>query len=116
MKDNSENNYNKIFDNIINSNNLQNVYENINKEETMTLKEVVLLQQELASAVANISDMIFCNVHLGFDLEMSFDSLMHNLMASLYKVALDFNEVVVELLGEEDNITLNEDEEDDDDK
>jgi hypothetical protein len=111
MEEDSEEKYKKLFENIIDSNDLEDVYEEIKKERAMTFKEVILLQQELATAVANVADMIYCNVHLDHDLEIAYDSFMHSTMSALYKIALDFNESVVESIFEE--IDLDDDEEED---
>lgn len=113
-EDSEEENYKKIFENIIDSNDLKDVYKDIDKKQKMTLKEVVLLQQELANAVANVSDIIFCNINLDHDLEISLNETLNNIMATFYKIALDFNETVVESVIEEIDFDFDDDESEED--
>lgn len=112
----------KKFDEIVSSDELKKIAEDFQAEIQMGIKELVLVQQSLADAITHVSEILLQRMKDSYDFVFTSDSIFHDLLASLYKISEDFNEIMMEYYGEinEDEIEWDddddEDEEDDDEE
>lgn len=99
MTDNNDKDFEKIFTEMVNSEDLKDIQEDFNAKVKMGIKELVLIQQSLADASSHISEMIL----LAFDGNTMFesDNIYHNLLSSLYKISEDFNECMIEYYSDD---------------
>lgn len=102
-------NFHKKFDEIINSDDLKKIGEDFAAEIRMGTKELVLIQQSLADAISHISEVLIERSNESYEFVFTGDTIYHDLLASLYKISEDFNEVMIEYYME-----LIDDDDDDD--
>lgn len=98
-----EEDFQKKFDEMIKSEDLKQISENFESEVSLETKDLVLIQQALIDAIAHISQVLWERVSESYDFVFSGDNMYHNLLSSLYKIAEDFNEVMMEYYGELDD-------------
>jgi FtsZ-interacting cell division protein ZipA len=101
--------FEKLFTEIVSSNDLNEISENYEANVKMGTKELLLIIQSLSDASSHISEIILGNIE-GEDFIFGDNSIYHNLLVSLYKISEDFNECIVEYFTGE--IFDEEDEED----
>jgi hypothetical protein len=99
----SENNENKdfekIFTEMVNSDELKDISENFEAKVRINAKELLLIQQSLTDVISNISEIMMGQL-MGEDFIFDNDSIYHNLLTSIYKISEDFNECMVEYYAE----------------
>lgn len=101
MTDNSDD-FDKKFDEIINSSDdLKNIEKDFETEVAMGTKELILLQQSLCDVVSHISEILLQRNQGILSFVFQGDSIYHSLLSSLYKIAEDFNEVMLEYYVED---------------
>lgn len=98
-----EEDFQKKFDEMIRSDDLKQISENFESEVSLETKDLVLIQQALIDAVSHISQVLWERVNESYDFVFSGDNMYHNLLSSLYKIAEDFNEVMMDYYGEFDD-------------
>jgi hypothetical protein len=107
----------KKFDEIVSSDELKKIAEDFQAEIQMGTKELILVQQSLADAISHVSEILIERIKDSYDFIFTADSIYHDLLASLYKISEDFNEIMMEYYGEinEDEIEWDDDEDEEDD-
>lgn len=107
----------KKFNEIVSSDELKKIADNFQAEIQMGAKELVLIQQSLADAISHVSEILIDKISDSYEFIFTGDNIYHDLLASLYKICEDFNEVMREYYEEidEDQIEWDDDDEDDDD-
>lgn len=113
MSKDPEENYDDIFEEIVESNDLKDVYKDIDNEKKLEIKEIILLQQEISSALVNLCDIMYLNVNLDNDLNVFEDENISNLIRYLYKNSLDFNEAMSDYFLEDLDLDLDESDDED---
>jgi hypothetical protein len=103
--------FEKIFNEIIKSEDLQEVSKDFENEINLGIKELILLQQSLGDAISYISEILSSMVR-GKEVEESFNEECFDLLGSLYKISEDFNECMIEYYADI-NVILLEDEDGD---
>jgi hypothetical protein len=112
----------KIFTEIVSSDQLKDISENFERESVLGIKELLLLQQSLSESISNVSEMLIELIEKT-DSSITEDETCSELLGSLYKIAEDLNSYVLEyysdgsiifLLEEDDDDYEEEDEESDD--
>lgn len=119
----SEERFEDIFSEIIKSDDLKELSEVLGKQKSLTVKELLLVQQSLGDAISRITDVIYItmgedSVDIDDELEFGNDTPLHNLISALYKISEDFNEYMSETYEEEVEVIFefeDEDEENEDD-
>ena len=101
-------NFEKIFNEIVNSDELKDISDSFQKSLQLGVKEMLLIQQALCDAVSNISEILI-NFHKNPSDKISKDDEQFDLLGSLYKIAEDFNDYMIE--SSEDIIFAFEDDE-----
>ena len=100
MSNNDESqDFEKMFEQIISSEELKNIKEEYESNVKFGIKELVLIQQSLADVSSHICELIMKAMSDG-DLLFEDDNVYHNLLSSLYKISEDFNECMVEFYDE----------------
>jgi len=120
MDDKSEE-FDKIFSEMIDSEELKEIKESFGNNRVMTIKELLLVQQTLIEVANNVSDMIYGNLVDEDQLVFVSDNIIHSLLSSIYKSCIDFNDVISEYYGDEDDeydiiFELDDDDDDDDEE
>jgi len=101
--------FEKIFNEIIQSDDLQEVSKDFENEINLEIKELILLQQSLGDAISHISEILSSMVR-DKETKETFDEECFDLLGSLYKISEDFNECMVEYYTDITGIVLeNED-------
>lgn len=104
------------FNEIINSDDLKGMSEDFKAEIQMGTKELILIQQSLADVISHVSDILIQRTRESYEFIFSGDTIYHDLLASLYKISEDFNEVMIDYYTElQDDDDDDEDDEGDDD-
>jgi len=106
--------FEKIFNEIIQSDDLQEVSKDFENEINLGIKELILLQQSLGDAISHISEILSSMVR-DKEAKETFDEECFDLLGSLYKISEDFNECMVEYYTDITAIVL-EDEDGDEGK
>lgn len=101
MDDESEE-FDKIFSEMIDSDELKDIKESFGSNRVMTIRELLLVQQTLMETANNVSDMIYSNLVDEDQLIFVSDNIIHNLLSSIYKICMDFNDVIIEFNEEYD--------------
>ena len=107
-QENSDNqDFEKMFTEIVSSEDLKDIQENFEANVKMGTKELLLIQQSLTDVISNISE-IMIGALTGEDFVFGEDNVYHNLLGSIYKIAEDFNECmseyyIEEFFGDEDD-------------
>lgn len=99
MTDENDKDFEKIFTEMVNSDDLKEIQEDFNAKVKMGVKELVLVQQSLSDAMSYVSEIILFALN-GNNIFES-DNIYHNLLSSLYKISEDFNECMIEYYSEE---------------
>ena len=111
-QENSDNqNFEKMFTEIVNSEDLKDIQENFEADVKMGTKELLLVQQSLTDVISNISEIIIGGL-AGEHFIFGEDNIYHNLLGAIYKISEDFNECMAEYYVEE----FFDDEDEDDDE
>jgi len=105
-------NFDKMFSEIINSDDLKDISENFDKKINLNIKELLLMQQSLLDAVSNISDILITINKEGTHDILAPEDECYDILSSLYKISEDFNECMIEYYSNID-IELIEDDEGD---
>lgn len=92
--------FEKKFSEIIKSDELKEISDSFKKESVFTFKELILVQQSLMESLTYISDIIFYHVQEQEDLINISGNIYHNMISALYKISVDFNDVMIEYLEE----------------
>jgi len=93
MSDNED--FEKIFTEMVSSEDLKDISENYEANVKMGTKELLLIIQSLSDASSHISEIILGSME-GEDFIFGENNVYHNLLSSLYKISEDFNECIVE--------------------
>ena len=101
--------FEKIFNEIIQSDDLQEVSKDFENEVNLGIKELILLQQSLGDAISHISE-ILSSMTRDANTKESYDEECFDLLGSLYKISEDFNECMVEYYTDITAVILDEDE------
>lgn len=95
-KDNFDNNdFEKIFSEIVSSNDLNDISENIELDLNMGAKELLLIQQSLADNISNISEII-CSILDNDNSTLASDKECFELLGSIYKISEDLNDYILD--------------------
>lgn len=100
--------FEKIFNEMIRSDDLQEVSKDFENEVKLGIRELILLQQSLADAVSYVCDILSSMVRDG-DTKDIYNEECFDLLSSLYKISEDFNESMVEYYGEISSTIIDED-------
>jgi hypothetical protein len=107
-----EKEFEKIFSEIINSNDLNNISETFAHKKKINVKELLLMQQSLLDAVSNISDILI-EINMGESNSiLDSEEEYYDVLTSLYKISEDFNECMIEYCSDIE-IQIFEDEDED---
>lgn len=98
-KDNNDKDFEKLFTEIVNSEDLKNIKEDFDSNLKMGIKELALIQQSLSDVMSHVSEMIM--TALTGDNLFDEDNIFHNLLSSLYKISEDFNECMLEYYSDD---------------
>ena len=110
-----EKEFEKIFSEIINSNDLNNISETFAHKKKINVKELLLMQQSLLDAVSNISDILI-EINMGESNSiLDSEEEYYDVLTSLYKISEDFNECMIEYCSDIE-IQIFEDEDEDEDE
>lgn len=109
--------FHKKFDEIVSSEDLKKILDDFKAEIEMGTKELILVQQALADVISHISEMLLEMSRDSYNFHFSGDSIYHDLLGSMYKIAEDFNDVMIdyytdEILDDDDDESDNEGNED----
>ena len=95
-KDNFDNNdFEKIFSEIVSSNDLNNISEDIDLTINMGAKELLLIQQSLADNISSISEII-CSIVDNESSSLLSDKECFELLGSIYKISEDLNDYILD--------------------
>lgn len=92
--DNEE--FEKMFTEIVNSDELKDISEHFEKDVKLGLKELLLIQQSLADVQTHIAEILINSIDGGEELMTNGDNVYGSLLSSLYKISEDFNECMIE--------------------
>ena len=98
-KDNNDKDFEKIFSEMVNSEDLKDIKEDFEANVKMGIKELTLIQQSLSDVISHVSEIIMSA--LTGDNIFDEDNIFHNLLSSLYKISEDFNECMLEYYAED---------------
>lgn len=87
--------FEKIFTEIVNSEDLKEMSENYQNEVKFGTKELLLIQQSLSDVISHVSELMLKNLD-GEQFLFTGDNVYHSLLSSLYKISEDFNECMLE--------------------
>ena len=104
----------KIFTEIVSSDQLKDISENFERESVLGIKELLLLQQSLAESTSNVSEILIELIEKK-DSSIMEDETCSELLGSLYKIAEDLNSYVLEYYSDGSIIFLLEEDDEDDD-
>lgn len=96
MSSEEEKDFDKEFSEIVSSKELKDISNTFKRDEVLTLKELLLVQQSLLETLGYVSDIIFGHMAEGEEILFMNDSVYHNLLGSIYKMSEDFVECMVE--------------------
>lgn len=100
MSNNDESqDFEKMFEQIISSEELKNIKEEYESNVKFGVKELILIQQSLADVNSHICEIILRALSDG-DLLFGEDNVYHNLLSSLYKISEDFNECMLDFYAD----------------
>lgn len=97
------------FSEIIGSEDLKKFSDNFKKDSLLSYKDLVLIQQTLIESLSHISDIMFYKFAGHNDLVDFSDPAQNDILSALYKISIDFNDLMIEYM-----IDDLEDEEDED--
>jgi hypothetical protein len=101
MSDNhEEKDFEKLFTEIVQSDDLKEIKEDFEAQVKLGIKELILIQQSLSDVSNNISE-IMIGALTRSDNIFGEDNIYHNLLSSLYKIAEDFNECMLEYYADD---------------
>jgi hypothetical protein len=114
-KENFDNeDFEKIFSEIVNSEDLKNMSETYKSDITLGVKELVLVQQSLSDCISHISEIIL-SILQDESLLKDPEGETAELIASIYKISEDFNDCMQDKFVELAIIDEDCDEDDHDD-
>lgn len=114
MPEASDPDFEKIFSEIVNSDELKGIQEEYETNVKFGLKELMLIQQSLSDVISHVSEIMMQAIN-GENL-FDEDSIYHNLLSSIYKISEDFNECMLEYYSDLNDLDdLEGDENTDDD-
>jgi len=90
--------FDEKFSEIIKSDDLKKISDNFKKESILTYKDLVLIQQTLLESLSHISDIMFYRFLGHNDIVDFLDQDQNSILSSMYKMAIDFNEVMIEYM------------------
>jgi len=93
--------FDKEFSKIIDSDDLKKFSENFKKDNLLTFKDLVLIQQSLLESSSNISEILFTQFCGDNDIVKFPDSVYFKLLSAMYKISIDFNDIVVDYMFED---------------
>lgn len=93
--ENNNHDFDKVFEEIVNSDDLKQIKENYDTDVRHGVKELILIQQSLSDVLGHISEILLRSLS---ENTMIFgdDNVYHNLLSSIYKISEDFNEYMVD--------------------
>ena len=94
--------FEKIFTEIVSSDELKDMSDHFEKDVKLGLKELLLIQQSLSDAMSHISEVLINSVDGEEQLITNGDNIYSSLLSSLYKISEDFNECMIENYSELD--------------
>ena len=100
------------FSEIIGSEDLKKFSDNFKKDSLISYKDLVLIQQALIESLSHISDIMFYKFAGQNDLVDFSDPTQNNILSALYKISIDFNDLMIEYIVED----FDDDEDDEDDE
>lgn len=95
-KDENEN-FEKMFNEIVNSDDLKDISDLFQKSLELGIKELLIIQQALCDSVSNISEMLIEFYKNPSD-KLNSDDERFQLLGSLYKISEDFNDHMIECM------------------
>jgi hypothetical protein len=98
-KDNNDKDFEKIFSEMVNSEDLKDIKEEFEANIKMGIKELALIQQSLSDVISHVAEIMMSA--LTGDNIFEDDNIFHNLLSSLYKISEDFNECMLEYYSED---------------
>ena len=98
------------FSEIIGSEDLKKFSDNFKKDSLISYKDLVLIQQALIESLSHISDIMFYKFAGQNDLVDFSDPTQNNILSALYKISIDFNDLMIEYIVED----FDDDEDDED--
>jgi hypothetical protein len=109
-------NIKKQFDEIVNSEDLKKISDEFKAEVAMGTKELILIQQSLADVISHVAEILLERSKESYDFVFTGDTIYHDLLGSMYKIAEDFNEVMVDYYVDDilDDDDIDQDIEDED--
>jgi len=95
-KDENEN-FEKMFNEIVNSDDLKDISDLFQKSLELGIKELLIIQQALCDSVSNISEMLI-EFYKNPSNKLNSDDERFQLLGSLYKISEDFNDHMIECM------------------
>lgn len=95
-KDENEN-FEKMFNEIVNSDDLKDISDLFQKSLELGIKELLIIQQALCDSVSNISEILIEFYKNPSD-KLNSDDERFQLLGSLYKISEDFNDHMIECM------------------
>lgn len=90
--------FDEKFSEIIESDDLKKISDTFKRESLLTYKDLVLVQQTLLESLSHISDIMFYRF-LGHNDIVDFpDQNQNSILSAMYKIAIDFNEIMIEYM------------------
>jgi len=112
-KDNYNNDdFEKMFSEIINSDQLKDISEDMTLDISMGPKELLLIQQSLSDNISNISEII-CSIIEQEKSDLISDKEFFEILGSLYKISEDLNDHILDHYSKIQAVII--DDEDDED-
>lgn len=99
QNENDNPDFEKMFTEIVNSEELKEISENYQNEVKFGTKELLLIQQSLSDVISHVSELMLKNLD-GEQFLFTGDNVYHSLLSSLYKISEDFNECMLEYYSE----------------
>jgi triphosphoribosyl-dephospho-CoA synthetase len=93
--ENNDHDFDKVFEEIVNSDDLKQIKENYDTDVRHGVKELILIQQSLADVSGHISEILLRSLSEN-TMVFGDDNVYHNLLSSIYKISEDFNEYMVD--------------------
>lgn len=113
----------KLFSEIIDSEELKDIKETFGQNRIMTIKELLLVQQTITETLSHLNEMIYGNLVDEDHLVFVSDNIVHSLLSSIYKTCMDFNDVIIDFMPDDEDdedmffvLEYDEDEEEDDEE
>jgi hypothetical protein len=112
-KDNYNNDdFEKMFSEIINSDQLKDISEDMTLDISMGPKELLLIQQSLSDNISNISEII-CSIIEQEKSDLISDKEFFEILGSLYKISEDLNDHILDHYSKIQAVIINDEDDED---